>query len=153
MHRGKDRPAAHPQHRAQLARQHRKCRVLAQFVMIVEILIPQRQAKDALSHQCRDLMLDVARVAPIDEAVGEAAHQTETAINLSQQQRTCVRGDVPAVETGHHRMPLNRFKFEQLRRTLCPHRGAPWIVEKSLLHNDSLRFSAPMHLLRLRNSG
>jgi hypothetical protein len=31
--------AAGPQHRAQLARQHRKRRVLAQLIVIVEILI------------------------------------------------------------------------------------------------------------------
>jgi hypothetical protein len=36
---------------------------------------------------------------------------------------------------------------------LCLHRGAPWIVEKSLLHNDTLRFSAPMHLSRVRYPG
>ena len=32
-------------------------------------------------------------------------------------------------------------------RTLCLHRGAPWITEKPLLHNDSLILS-PMHLAR-----
>jgi hypothetical protein len=40
-----------PQHRAQLARQHRKRRVLVQLVVIVQILIPQPQAKDPLPHQ------------------------------------------------------------------------------------------------------
>ena len=47
-------------------------------------------------------MLDIARIAPIDEAVGEAAHQTEAPVDLSQQQRASVRGDVPAIEAGHH---------------------------------------------------
>ena len=107
------RLAVSPQHRAQLARQHRKRRVLAQFVMIVEVLIAQSQAEDALSHQRLDRMLDIARIAPIDEA----------SVDLPQQQRAGVRGDVPAVETSHHRAPFNRFKFEQLRRTLCRHRG------------------------------
>ena len=121
--------------------------------MVVQVFVAQCQAEDALSHQGLNLMLDIARVAPIDEAVGEATHQTDAPVDLSQQQRASVRGDVPAVETGHHRTPLDRFKFEQLRRTLCLHRGAPRIVEISLLHNDSLRFSAPMHLPRLRNPG
>jgi hypothetical protein len=147
------RLAVGPQHRAQLARQHRERRVLAQLVMVIEIFVTQRQAKHALSDQGGDLMLDVASVTPIDEAVGKAADQPETSIDLSQQQRTRVRGDVPAVEPGHHRTSVNRFKFEQLRRTLCLHRGAPWIVEKLLLHNNSLRFAAPMHLPRLRNPG
>ena len=94
--------AVGPQHRAQLPRQHRKRRVLAQLVVIVEVFIAQRQAEDALPHQGLDLMLDIARVAPIDEAVGKATHQPEAPVDLSQQQRACVRGDVPAVETGHH---------------------------------------------------
>ena len=86
----------------QLARQHRKRRVLAQFIVIVEVFIPQGQAEDALSHQCLDLMLDIARIAPIDEAVSKAAHQPEAPVDLSQQQRASVRGDVPAIEAGHH---------------------------------------------------
>ena len=147
------RLAVGPQHRAQLAGQHRERRVLAQLVVIVEIFVAQRQAEDALPHQRRDPMLDVASVTPIDEAVGEAAHQPKAAIDLSQQQRTGVRGDVPAIEPGHHRTPRNRFKFEPLRRTLCRHRGIPRIVEKLLLHNASLRFAAPMHPPCLRNSG
>ena len=93
--------AVGPQHRAQLARQHCKRRVLAQLVVIVEVFIAQRQAKDALPHQRLDLMLDIARVAPIGEAGGEATHQPEATIDLSQQQCTCVRGDVPTIETGY----------------------------------------------------
>jgi hypothetical protein len=42
------------------------------------------------------------RVAPIDEAVGEAAHQPEAPIDLSQQQCARVRGDVPAIKAGQH---------------------------------------------------
>ena len=132
------RLAVCPQHRLQLARQHRKRRVLAQFVMIVEVFIPQGQPEDALSHQCLDLMLDIARITPIGEAVGEATHQPDASVYLSQQQRASVRGDVPAIEPGHHGTPFDRFKFEQLWRTLCLHRGVPWIVGKSLRHNDSL---------------
>ena len=62
------------------------------------------------------------------------------ALDLPQQQRAGVRGDVPAVETSHHRAPLNRFKFEQLRRTSVGIGAAPWIVEISLPHNDYLKF-------------
>ena len=69
--------------------------------MIVEIFIAQRQAEDALSHQGLDLMLDIARVAPINEAVGKATHQPEAPVDLSQQQCTRVRGDVPTIETGY----------------------------------------------------
>ena len=70
--------------------------------MTVEVFIAQRQAEDALPHQRLDLMLDIARVAPIDEAGGKAAHQPDALVDLSQQQRACVRGDVRTIETGHH---------------------------------------------------
>jgi len=96
------RIAVGPQHRAQLARQHRQRRVLAQLVVIVEVFVAQRQAEDPLAHQCLDLMLDIARVAPIGEAGAKATHQPDALVDLSQQQRTSVRGDVPAIETGYH---------------------------------------------------
>ena len=55
----------------------------AQLVVIVEVFIAQRQAEDALPHQRLDLVLDIARVAPIDEAGGKAADQPEALVDLS----------------------------------------------------------------------
>src|SRR5271165_1451498 len=98
-------------------------------------------------------MLNVTRVATVGEAASEPTDQTQAAVDLSQQQRTRVRGDVATVEASHHRAPINRFKFKQRRATLCLHWGAPWLNEKPLLHNDSLRISAPMHLSCVRNPG
>jgi hypothetical protein len=59
------RLAVGPQHRAQLACQHRQRWVLAQLVVIIEVLIPQCQAENALPHQRLDLVLDIAWIAPI----------------------------------------------------------------------------------------
>ena len=110
-----------------------------------KVLVAQHQAEDPLSHQRLDLMLDVARVAPVGEALGEPTHQPETAVHLPQQQRTRIRGDIAAIETGHHRTPFNRFKLKQPWHTLCQHRDAPGFIEKPLLHNNFLRFSAATH--------
>ena len=118
----------------------RKRRVLAQFVVIIEILVAQHQAKDPLPNQRLDPVLDVTRIATTGEATREPADQSKAAINLSQQQRPRVRGNVAAIETGYHSPPLNRFKFEQRHATLSLHRGDPWITEKTLLHSDALRF-------------
>ena len=96
----------------QLPGQHRERRVLAQFVVIVEVLVAQRQAEDPLPHQRLDLMLDIARIAPVPEALAEPTDQAQAAIHLAQQQRPRVRGDVAAIEAGHHRATFNRFKFE-----------------------------------------
>jgi hypothetical protein len=110
------RLAVRPQHRVQLARQHRECRILAQLIVIVEVLIAQRQAEDALSDQGRDLMLDVASLTPIDEAVGEAAHQPEATIDLpaaalSASGRTSDRGETVAAQ-----------QFSQIRSPDAPAR-------------------------------
>jgi len=121
--------------------------------VIVEVLVAQHQAEDPLPHQRLDPVLDVARIAPVGEALGEPTHQPETVVHLPQQQRTRIRGDVAAIETGHHRTSFNRFKLKQPRRTLCRHRDAPGSIEKPLLCNDFLRFSAPTHPPRLRNPG
>jgi hypothetical protein len=115
--------AIRPQNRMQFPGQNRKGGILAQLVVIVEILVAQHQAEDPLPQQRLDLVFDIARVAPIAEALGKPTHQPEAPIHLPQQQRTPVRRDVAAIETGHHRTPLNRFKFEQLRATLRLHRG------------------------------
>ncbi len=145
--------AIRPQHRMQLAGQHRKDRVLPQLVVIVEVLVAQHQAEDALAHQRLDPMLDITSITPVGEALRKPLHQLDAAIDLPQEQRTSVRGDVAAIETRNHTTPLDRFKLEQLRSTLCWHRGDPWTREKSLQHNDSLKVSAPMHFSCLRNRG
>jgi hypothetical protein len=145
--------AVRAQYRAQLPRQRCKGGILAQLVVIIEVLIPQRQAEDPLPYQCLDLMFDVARIAPVAEASGEPTHQPEAAIHLAQQQAARVRRDVATVKAGHNRSSINRFKFEQLRGTLCLHRGSPLGLIKLCSQHHFLRFASSMHCLRLRNPG
>jgi hypothetical protein len=115
--------AVGPQHRLQFTGQHTERWILAQLVVIVEVFVAQHQTEDPLPNQRLDPVLDVADIALICEATSEPADQSKAAINLSHQQCARVRGDVAAVETSHHGAPLSRFKFEQRRATLCPHRG------------------------------
>jgi hypothetical protein len=94
----------------QLAGQHRQGRVLAQFIVVVEVLISQRQTEDTLAHQRLQSVLDQARVAAIDEAAGEPPHQLKTPVHLPQQQRPGVGRDHTTVEAGHHLLALHCFK-------------------------------------------
>ena len=142
-----------PQYRGQLPGQCDKRRVLAQLVVVVEILMAQCQAEDPLTHQRLDLMLHIARVAPVTETPRKPTDQPKATIHLAQQQTSRVRGDVTAIEASHHRAASNRFKFILLRATLCLHRGSPSGLRKSLPQNHFPRFAAPMHCLRLRNPG
>ena len=130
-----------------------KLEVLAQLVMIVEVLVTQRQSENPLRQQGFEPVFDVDRVAPVIEALREPPYQPEAAIHLSQQKRARIGGDVAAIETGHHRAPFNRFKSEKLRATVRPHRGVPFDLSKSFSQNNFLRFGAPMHLKCLRNPG
>src|SRR4029077_21265292 len=78
-----NRRAVRPQHRFELAGQHRKHRVLAQLVMIVEVLVAECQSENALSDQRLDTVLDVARVAPIGETLRKTPYQ-RLSLSLSE---------------------------------------------------------------------
>ena len=150
------RRAVAAQLRLQLARQHREGRVLAQLVVVVEVLVAQRQAEDALPDQRLHFMLDVARVAPVAEARREPPHQRQALVHLSQQQRPGVRRDLAARKIRHHRPPFHLFKLEQLRRTLCWHRGAPMGLRKTVAAqqvSQSLCPDAPLLFEKSRLGG
>jgi len=66
----------------------------------------------------------VARHRFREDSLGKAEKShlgPDAAVHLPQQQRPGIRGNVAAVEIGDHRMPPDRFKLEQRRRTLCLH--------------------------------
>jgi hypothetical protein len=88
--------------RLELASQHRHYRVVAQLVMVGHVFIPERDPDDPLANQCRHCVFDPRSIAPIAEAGGEALDQADRAVGGTEQQRTRVRGDRPAVKCGHH---------------------------------------------------
>jgi hypothetical protein len=121
--------------RCQLARQHRHHRVMAQLVVVIEVLIAKRDPKYPLRQQGDHLMLD-QRLAPcVVEAPGKPLRQLDRAIGRPKKQRPRIRGDRPAIEAAHNFASFNSCKSKQIRATLCPHRGAPRIARKTLLHN------------------
>jgi hypothetical protein len=105
---------------------------VAQPVVVDEVFIAQRQAEDPLADQCRDLMLDAARGAPIAKTAGEPLDQPDRLVGGPEQQRSSIRGHRAAVEGSHHPAPLHGSKIERRRATLCRHRGTPLIPVKSL---------------------
>ena len=62
--------------RRKLARQHRHHRIVAQVIVVVEILVAQRQAKHALCDQIQQRVLDLIGFAIVSEANGEAPHDS-----------------------------------------------------------------------------
>ncbi len=119
----------------QLARQYRHHRIVAQLVMVIEILIAERDPEHPLTQQGRDLMFDQLLAPCVVKAGGKPLRQFDRMIRRPQKQRAGIRGDRPAVERRHNFASFNRCKSEQICATLCRHRGAPRIARKLLLHN------------------
>jgi hypothetical protein len=65
------------------------------MLMIVEILIPQREGKEALTHQCFDGVFDAPVLAPVAETGSQFATDTQTGIDLLQKERPAIAAELP----------------------------------------------------------
>jgi len=74
--------------------------IAAQGVVIVEVLVAQRQAKDALPKHGLRPVLATASGPSIIEAARDGTGQPHLAIELAKQQDTAIGGDLAPVETG-----------------------------------------------------
>jgi hypothetical protein len=109
----------------ELAGKGRQHRVMAQLIVVDQVLVAERNAEHALRHHGLDTVLDQRLRAVVIEAGGEAAHQPDCPIGRAEQQPPSIRRDLPTVEGGHHLAALDHFISEQVAATLCRHRGAP----------------------------
>ena len=111
--------------RCKLARQNRHHRIVAQVVVVVEILIAKRDPEHPLRHQGHDFMLNQMLTPHVVKAPGKPVHHPDRPIRRAEQQRSRIRRDRAAVERRHHFASFNRCKSKQIQATLCRHRGAP----------------------------
>ena len=118
--------------RLELADQCRHHRIMAQKVMIVEVLVAERQAEHALADQRLQAVLDQLGRARIAEAGRKARHETDRLVGGAEQQRTAIRGDRAAVESAHNPASIHRSEIERILDTLCRHRGNLLLRPKSL---------------------
>jgi hypothetical protein len=128
-------------------------RVVAQSVVIDQVLVAQGQREHPLADQGRHAVLDLLGGAMVDEAAGEPTQQPDRPIGGAQKERPGIRGDRSAVEPGHHPTAFDACKLEPIRATFCRHRGTPLLAPKALLQKNFRSFGAPMHLLPVRNPG
>lgn len=82
----------------ELAGEHRHDRIVAQRIVIVQVLVAERQPEDPLHDQRLDLVLDRRAQAPIGEAGGQASDEIDRPIGSAEQQRAGIGGDHTAVE-------------------------------------------------------
>jgi hypothetical protein len=108
----------------ELAGEDRHHRVMAELIVVVEVLVAERQSEHPLADQRLDLVLDQLRAAKVMETGGEAIDEADRPAGRAKQQRAGVRSDAPAIESRHHRTTIDRYKSKQIRDTVCLHRGA-----------------------------
>ena len=109
----------------EFAREEPKSRIVAQFVMIVQVFIAERNAVHALGYEPIKAVLDQLLVAPVRETGRRLPGQSDPAIGLPQQQRACVRGDGAAIERGCYFTASKGFKFKLPSATQCRPAAAP----------------------------
>ena len=121
--------------RGELAGQGREHRIVAQLVVIDQVLVAERDPNT----RCATIAATVCSTwawSDVVEAGREPGHQANRPISRAEQQRPGIRRDRAAIESRHHLAAFDHFITEQVAATLCRHRGAPPIGSKSFRQND-----------------
>ena len=108
-----------------LARQHRHQRVVPQLVVIVEVFVAERNAKNPLADQRADRMFDQVLTAMIAKAIRKTTHQIDRSVGRAQKQRSGIRRHQASIKGSFHSPTFYHSKIKPLCATLCRHRGAP----------------------------
>jgi hypothetical protein len=113
------------QRRRQLLRfrQHREERIVPQLLVIVQVLVAQRQSIDPLPHQGRHRVRHTRWIAMILEAAREPVENPRHPVHLAQQHRAAIGRQRPAIKPRLHRAAAHRLKLQRPARTLCRHNG------------------------------
>ena len=147
-HRGAVRPP-----RLELARQHRHQWIVPQRLVIVEVLVAEREGEYPLPDQGRHRMLDMRLRSMVDKARGQPIHHSERPVRRPQQQRARIRCDRTSVERRHNLPAFNGFKSKIIRVTLCLHRGSPRTSCKSFFAKQLSLIRSPDALNSVRYPG
>ena len=106
-----------------LAAEQSQQRIRAQLLVVVQVLVAQRQPVDALRQHLPDRVLHLLLIAPVTEAGGQTPQQVDLAIHLTQQQSPTVRGDLTGGEASFHTTRKMSCKCERFLVTLCHQKG------------------------------
>ena len=96
-------------------------RVMAEIVMVIQVLVPASQTQRPLGYQLFDRMLDPILIPEILEAIRKAAEEVNTIIDLAQKQDASVRADVASIETSFDFSSKVGLKWKLALGTLCVH--------------------------------
>ena len=119
------RPSPLQTGRVRLARRQRQQRIRPQPVVVVQILVPQRQPVHPLRHQLLHAVFDPPALAPVCETRRDPARQIQPKVRLPQQKGSAVARQMPGVESRHHLATSEWMKWKLCRGTLCRHGTSP----------------------------
>ena len=126
--------------RLQLVGEQRQHRITAKGVVVVDVLVPQRDRDDPLADQRRQRVDHLVGAPMIGEACRNAFDQPHRPVRLPQQHRPGIRRHCPAVERRHHLPAIEGFEFELSRATLClhrtPHRNLATLCRKMIISDS-----------------
>src|SRR5450755_3500294 len=114
-----------------------ECWIVAQLIVIDQVLVAQREGEDALAQQVGDGVGNAVSEPQIAETLGQPIGQPDRAVGGAKQQNTTVRRDGAAIESTHKFAPATASEVQLFLATLCRHRGASPLQSKSLQHNNS----------------
>ena len=120
-----------------LARKQGEERIVPQSVVVVYVLVSQRQPVDALGDQFGDVVFYPVRVPVIGEAGGQLSQDAGLVLDFPQQQRSGVGRDLAAVEMRYNFPMIQGVKIEAFLDTLCRHRSR-LLVEDNLSSQNKL---------------
>ena len=89
------------------------------MLVVIQILIPQRQPEDSLSRQRPHRVLDPPRIPVIVEALGKVPNPTAPSFHFPQQQPAPIAAQLPATEIHLHFAPTQPLKLKHRLFTLC----------------------------------
>lgn len=116
--------------------------------MVVEVLVAETDAEDALLEQMEERVLDEFGVAMIGEAGGELIEKAKVGIDFAKEQSAGIGGDASTIESGENFAVAELLEGKRGRNSLCHTATAPCRKRKCL----QLQTHTPDRALRFFNS-
>src|SRR5262249_49932538 len=127
--------------------------VVAELVMVVEVLVAQAQAEDALLEEVRQGVLDLVGVAVVPEAAGQLVEEVEPGLEFAEEQPAGIGGDGGAVEAGDDVARSEAVEKQIGGVTRCQNARASWVGRKGLWQNPLCQLRGRRARALVRNAG
>jgi hypothetical protein len=92
--------------------------IVAQRLVVVQILVAATQAVQALRQQVAQAVADAFGVSRVGNRRSGRAAKTQVPIDLAQQQQAAIAAQVPAAEVGFDDTPAEAAEIDPVLRTL-----------------------------------